>query len=190
MLKENRVWALNRKFQFWNEEMKNILLLIAILSALSVVGQRKISPTDTLKILGKIKNEKTFTLIDLDTFPQKNIADVVITDQQWEIKRTIKNLKGILLKNVLEKIELQVENHKVLNECYFIFVASDGYKVVFSWNEIFNTDTGNNLFIITEMGGKKIKEMDERILFISTKDLITGRRYIKGLQKIIVQRVD
>ena len=60
---------------------------------------------------------------------------------------------------------------------------------MFSWNEIFNTETGNNLYIITEEDGKKMNEMDESILIASTKDFKT-RRYIKGLEKIIVERAD
>ena len=61
---------------------------------------------------------------------------------------------------------------------YFVFIASDGYRVVFSWNEIYNTETGNNFFIVTEMEGKKLYDVDQRIIFISTADLKTGRRYI------------
>ena len=67
-------------------------------------------------------------------------------------------------------------------------MASDGYKVVFSWNKIYNT--GNNFFIVTELEGKKLRELDQRIVFISTADLKTGRRYINGLTKIEVKRVE
>ena len=91
---------------------------------------------------------------------------------------------------MLENIEIIVDKPKYLNEFYFIFVAADGYKAVFSWNEIFNTETGNSLYLVTEMNGKKLKEIPERILFISTKDFRTGRRYISGLDRIIIKRVD
>ena len=73
---------------------------------------------------------------------------------------------------------------------YFVFIASDGYRVVFSWNEIYNTETGNNFFIVTEMEGKKLYDVDQRIIFISTADLKTGRRYIKGLEKIEVRQLE
>ena len=76
------------------------------------------------------------------------------------------------------------------SKIYFVFKASDGYKVVFSWNEIYNTDSGNNFFIVTELEGKKLKELEQRIMFISTADLKTGRRYIKGLEKIEVRQVE
>jgi len=71
-----------------------------------------------------------------------------------------------------------------------VFTATDGYKVVFSWNEIYNAEAGNNFFILTEMDGKRIEKMDQRILFISIADFQTGRRFIKGLEKIEVKRVE
>ncbi len=71
-----------------------------------------------------------------------------------------------------------------------MFTATDGYKVVFSWNEIYNAEAGNNFFILTEMDGKRIEKMDQRILFISIADFQTGRRFIKGLEKIAVKRME
>jgi hypothetical protein len=40
------------------------------------------------------------------------------------------------------------------------------------------------------MEGKKLKYLGQRILFISTGDLKTGRRYIKGLEKIEVRQLE
>jgi hypothetical protein len=40
------------------------------------------------------------------------------------------------------------------------------------------------------MGGKKLKDLEQRIMFISAADLKAGRRYIKGLEKIEVKRIE
>ena len=73
--------------------------------------------------------------------------------------------------------------------CYFVFTASDGYRVVFSWNEIYNSESGKSFYIITEMKGKSLLEMDQRIAFLSSKDLKSGRRYIKCLESIEVKKI-
>jgi hypothetical protein len=91
---------------------------------------------------------------------------------------------------LLASILYVYDKPKFLNEFFFVFIASDGYRVIFSWNEIYNTETGNNFFIVTEMEGKKLKYLGQRILFISTGDLKTGRRYIKGLEKIEVRQLE
>lgn len=161
-----------------------------IVTTISAMGQRKTNPTDTLRIIGKIKSELSFTWSDFDTFKVIPINDIAISNQEGEIKKTLKGLKGILVKNILEKAEIKVEKPKFLNEYYFVFVAFDGYKTIFSWNEIFNSDIGNTTYLIMEQEGKSSKETEERIAVISTKDFITGKRYVKGLERIIVERVN
>ena len=166
------------------------LIVILFLASYSIQAQRTVTPSETLKIEGKIKAEKTFSITELDTFPKVIIADQVLYNHKGEVKSTVKNMKGILLKTVFADIKFDYEKPKELNEFYFIFVATDGYKVVFSWNEIYNTEAGNNFYIVTEMEGKKLKDLDQRILFISTADLKSGRRFIKALEKIEVKRVE
>lgn len=173
------------------EKMKTkTLIVLLILTSSFIYAQRTIIPSETLKIEGKIKAEKTFSIKQLDSFPKIAIADQTLYNHKGEVKSTIKNMKGVLLKTVLEGLEYNYEKPKELNEFYFVFVATDSYKVVFSWNEIYNTEAGNNFYIVTEMEGKRLKDMEQRILFIATADLKSGRRYIKALEKIQVKRVD
>jgi hypothetical protein len=166
------------------------LIIFLFLASFSINAQRTVTPSEELKIEGRIKAEKTFSIAELDTFPKLTIADQTLYNHKGEVKSTVKNMKGVLLKIVLASIQFDYDKPKELNEFYFVFVATDGYKVVFSWNEIYNTEAGNNFFIVTEMDGKKMKDMEQRILFISTADLKSGRRYIKALQKIQVKRVE
>ncbi|MFM2359046.1 MAG: hypothetical protein RLY16_1039, partial [Bacteroidota bacterium] len=63
-------------------------------------------------------------------------------------------------------------------------------KIVFSYNEIFNTEVGNNLYLVTEMDGVKIEAMDSRILLLSTKDIKGGSRNVKGLSKVVVANAE
>ena len=86
-------------------------------------------------------------------------------------------------------MEIDAENHKVLNEYYFVCIASDDYKVVFSWNEIFNNAAGKSVYIITGQDGNWAYVLDNRIALVSSKDHRTGRGYVKGLQKIVIERI-
>ena len=97
--------------------------------------------------------------------------------------------KGVLLKDILAKVEIDMPNPKLLSEFYITCIASDNYKVVFSWNEIFNIAIGKHALIITELDGKKALDMDDSIVLLCNADYATGRRYVKGLQKIIIERV-
>ncbi len=170
--------------------MKSKLILIFVLLAHLSFAQKTIEKTDEIRITGKVKAEKVIKVADLSAYKNVKIKDVVITNHLGEKKGTARKLKGVLLKDILAGVEIQSESPKTLSEFYFVFTASDGYKVVFSWNEIFNTATGNNIYILTEKDGKTIKELEDRVLLLTTSDFMTGRRYVKGLAKIEVRRAE
>jgi hypothetical protein len=141
-------------------------------------------------VTGKIKNPKIFSLADLDAFQKTAINDLIVYHHNGEIMDTLTGMTGIPLKTLLASVLYVYTKPNLFNEFYLVFSASDGYQVVFSWNEIYNTESGNIFFIVTEMEGKKLKDLEQRILFISTADLKTGRRYIKGLKTIEVRQID
>ncbi len=43
--------------------------------------------------------------------------------------------------------------------------------------------------ILTETNGKKGDQILDRIVLLSAADRATGRRYVEGLQKIIIEQV-
>ena len=95
-------------------------------------------------------------------------------------------MKSILLKTLLDSVRFDVESPRFLNQCYFKLVASDGYTLVYSFHEIYNTETGNHLFVVVEIDGKPLEEIDNRILILTTSDLKQGARNMKHLEKIVV----
>ena len=170
--------------------MKKLYILTFLLSSILSFSQKEIQSTDHFTVSGKTKNTITFNAVDLAKLESIVIPDVTITNHLGEKKSVAKSLKGILLTTVLSKIELDNDNAKTLSEFYFICIASDGYKVTFSWNELYNNPVGEHTYIVTQKDDKSVTDMKERILLISTTDFKTGRRYVKGLEKIIVARVD
>ena len=95
-------------------------------------------------------------------------------------------VKAVLVKDLLDSVEFDYESRKMLNQFYFKFVAEDGYTVVYSFNEIYNTETGNHLYVVTEMNGKSITENEKRILLLTTSDIKGGSRNMKWVKRIVV----
>ena len=154
-----------------------------------VYAQETKSVSNQFIIDGRVNNHITFSLKDAKDFRTISIDSFVIYNHMHERKRALKNIKGILLTDLLKKAGIDETNVKLFSEYYFTCVAVDGYKVVFSWNEIFNTEIGNHIIIVTEEDGLNGEAMPDRIALLSAMDYSTGRRYVKGLQKIIVDRV-
>lgn len=166
-----------------------MVVIFFIFTSLNSFAQHKIVPTDQFSVQGRVKKQLSVSLQDLDAYKKYTIDSVVITSHTLEKKHTLKRLKGALLKDILAKAEIEAATPKELSEFYIICVASDNYKVVFSWNEIFNSRSGETVYLLTEVDGKPASVSNDRIILISTSDLATGRRYVKGLQKIVIERV-
>ncbi|MBS1681173.1 MAG: molybdopterin-binding protein [Bacteroidetes bacterium] len=166
--------------------MKKYLFFLFYLIAF--FGQAQIKTTDYFTISGEVNSPVTISIPDLKKWKEVAIGDLTITNHLGAKRSESKGLKGILLKDILKTVEMKADNPKIMSEFYFIFIASDGYKVVYSWNELFNTTIGDSVYLITEKNGKTISEMDDSILVVSTKDFKTGRRNLKGLITIEIKR--
>lgn len=165
--------------------MKKTILLLLLFAARFGYSQIANETSDQFMITGKVKSEKTITLADLQKYPAVELQNIN-TSCSPKKEEKVKTVKVVLLKQILDSVAFEYEKPRMLNYYYFLFVATDGYKVVFSFNEIYNTEIGNNLYIVTEMEGRKLQEMDNRILVLTTKDIKGGTRNMKWLSKIVV----
>jgi hypothetical protein len=73
------------------------------------------------------------------------IGDIKLTDHTGAFEHQDGNLKGILLKNILNHSQWLAVSPKLFSRIYFVCTGIDGYKVVYSKNELFNTPAGDNV---------------------------------------------
>lgn len=162
--------------------MKILLSLLLVITATPLFAQHISCHTTSFTINGKVKAARTVDVKTLDSFTTVSIPDVTITNHKGEVKRTITGLKGVLLKDILQQVEIDIDNPKILSEFYLVFTACDGYKVVYSWNELFNSATRNNVYLVKEKDGANLSS-------ITPSDMMTGRRYVQGLSAITLYKV-
>jgi Gpi18-like mannosyltransferase len=166
--------------------MKQTAIIFFLFLTTSVFAQEKqTAATNAFTIAGKVKNEKTITLSALQQYPSIELNDVNISCSPRKEDK-VRSVKVVLVKTILDSVAFQYEKPRMLNQYYFLFEASDGYKMVFSFNEIYNTEIGNNLYIVTNLQGTELQVMDNRILILTTKDIKSGTRNMKWLSKIVV----
>ncbi|BAU52207.1 molybdopterin-binding protein [Mucilaginibacter gotjawali] len=169
--------------------MKYILILFLFFSS-TASAQEPLKQTLSFGISGKVKNSSIITLDSLNTYQVNVIGDIRVTDHLGTFKHQDDQLKGVLLKDILSHIVLDANSPKLYSRFYFTCMGNDGYAVVYSWNELFNTEVGNHVFIIMEKNGIKADKMPESIQMTSASDFKTGRRYLHNLEKIVVGKVD
>jgi hypothetical protein len=167
-----------------------ILFVLLFLAATCIArSQENTPPTDRFSIDGKVKNSFSFSLEEAGQYAKIGVDSLVIYNHLMQRRRTIKNIKGILLRDIIEKAVIDVQSPKILSEFYITCIAADNYKVVFSWNELFNTEIGKKVMIITESDGVQAKDGKDKIALMSAADQATGRRFVKGLSKVIIEQV-
>ena len=167
-----------------------ILLLAIVMYSITAVAQRDVKPTNSFTITGLVKQSLTIDLSTLSKYPEVTIGDMQVKNQRGEEKPAEKGMKGVLFKTFLDSAGFDVNKPKELNGIYIVLLASDGYKNVYSWNELFNDTLGDHVFIVTEKEGKRMEQVDGGILVICTADINTGRRHLKGLKEVKVKMAD
>lgn len=161
-----------------------ILLLSIVLSSYA-----KGQVTKTITVEGAIAKPLVIRFDDLKAYKSKSIDSLQILNHKQEYKSTLKGIKGVLLKDVLAKAEFSVNSPKVLSEFYVVCIADDGYKVVFSWNELFNSPTGDQTLVVTEINKTPSINQKDGIILLTPTDKATGRRYVKNFSKVSIQQV-
>ncbi|MCU0327206.1 MAG: hypothetical protein MUF45_18565 [Spirosomaceae bacterium] len=168
--------------------MRLTLAFLGILVS-NIIFAQTVESTNSIKITGLVENPVEITFQEIEKSKIVDLGNFKITNHAGEFRKEYKNVKGIALIDFLKEIKITASSPKVLSEYFIVFRASDGYSVVASWNEVFNTEIGNSFYIVVEADGKSLRNGSERILMIATKDFKTGRRHIKGLQTIEIRKI-
>ncbi len=169
--------------------IKKIAFIALIFNSHFGFSQKSIESTTQFTISGLVDQPLIISYADLEKEKIVTIGDFNITNHMGEFKKEYKNVKGVLLLDLLKNLSITTISPKLLSEYYLVFKATDGYAAVVSWNELFNTEIGNSFYLVVEADNKSQKDATEKILLISTKDFKTGRRHIKGLQSIEIKRI-
>lgn len=81
--------------------MKRLLIIVLVFISLQLTAQKTITNTENFTVEGAVKQVKTFSLQDLAGLTVKEKDSIVITNHLLERKSALKNIKGVLLKDVL-----------------------------------------------------------------------------------------
>lgn len=169
---------------------RNLLMAFIAFLSYQSIAQKVTSYTDEFSIEGLVEKSVVITLDSILSKPTKYIDSVGITNQSAARRSVIKDIKAVPLKQFLDNVTVKRDLPKQLSAYYLLLEANDGYKIVVSWNEMFNSKAGEQLYIIVEADGKGIKDMTDRITLLSLADINTGRRHMRGLKKITIRKAE
>ena len=142
--------------------------------------------SDQLVVSGAVKTTLTLKVDDLKAFPADQITSVTVT-RRVDDKETSATVRGVKLTAVLDRAAFADTGQNDWKHTVVLATATDGYQVVFSWPELFNSEIGAGTLVVFERDGHALADREGRIALVSSRDLRTGPRSVRWLARLDVR---
>lgn len=145
--------------------------------------------TERLSISGEVEHPLDLGVDELRKFPARDVKEIALESRSPANAGRIETLRGVPLRVLLERAKPIAPGRNDLKKTIFVAKASDGYAVVFTWSEVFNTAVGDGVLVYFDRDGKPLAEDEGRIAMISAADINRGPRHVRWLKSIEVRRL-
>ncbi|WP_342619221.1 sulfite oxidase-like oxidoreductase [Rhodoferax sp. GW822-FHT02A01] len=143
-----------------------------------------------LRVGGRVQRDVLLTPETLGDFAKVTIADTPLRGRTGDALRVLSGYSGIRLTDLLDKAQIVARDHNDLKKTIVVATATDDYKAVFSWNELYNTAIGEGVYVLVTKEGKPLGDEEGRFALISLQDSKTGPRHVRWLADIRATLVD
>jgi hypothetical protein len=162
-----------------------------------VAGAAQACPTDAaprtastlLTVQGAGLAPQVLTATDLAALPAVSLTlrQSVSSGPGADTERSV-TYSGHLLRDLLLNAGLGGPADRAARVTTVELVATDGYRAVFSWGELFNTAIGDRVLVITAQDGRPLDSVAGPTALRSLADLRSGPRHVRNLCAVIVRR--
>ena len=161
-------------------------LACAIVLSLAVSPAVHAQQSDSVEVHGAVKNSLRLAPDDLRAFPAAQIGEFTQT-RRTESGESSSTVRGVKLTAVLDRAGLAGQDNNDWKSAVVVATATDGYRVVFSWPELFNSPLGANVLVLFERDGQALASQEGRIALISGGDQRLGPRHVRWLRTVEVR---
>lgn len=169
-----------------------LLALVALVS-----GAASACPTDAtpraagtmLTIQGAGPATRALTVTDLAALPATSLTQrqSITSGQGAGTERSV-TWSGHLLRDILLQAGLGGPTDRGARLATLELVATDGYRALFSWGELFKTAVGDQVLVITAQDGRPLDAIAGPVALRSLADLRPGPRHVRNLCAVVVRR--
>ncbi|HTR58122.1 MAG TPA: molybdopterin-dependent oxidoreductase [Casimicrobiaceae bacterium] len=164
-----------------------VVFLLASAWAASALADAPGAVTTALTVKGSVERELTLSVDDLKRLPVQRVDDVRSVREAGgaaSSSQSARHYAGCLLRDVLERAKPVEKRRMDFRRSAVIATASDGYRVVFSWAELYLSPIGDGVLVVYERDGAPLDDSEGRIALVSLRDTRPGPRHVKWLQSI------
>jgi hypothetical protein len=95
---------------------------------------------------------------------------------------------GVLLRDVLAHAGFGAPTNRGARVGVIEAVATDGYRAVFSWGEVFNSGLGEQVLVISTQDSRALDAAAGPLALRSLGDLRPGPRHVRNLCALVIRR--
>ena len=143
-----------------------------------------------VRIIGRVAQPLSISSTALCSMDTVDTGTLPMICGSGEPKGKIGNCRGVLLAELINLAEVVVREHNDTKKMVVVVASDDGYKTVFSWQEIFNSINGEGILVILEKDGQPLYQGNGEVDLISSRDHLTGPRYVRRLKTIEIIMVE
>lgn len=158
----------------------------AIVGSLSVSPAVQAQQSDSVEVRGAVKIALRLTPDDLRASPAEQIGEFTQTRRTGSGESS-STVRGVKLTAVLDRAGLAKQDNNDWKSAVVVATATDGYRVVFSWPELFNSPLGANVLVLFERDGQPLAAQEGRIALMSGGDQRLGPRHVRWLRTVEVR---
>ncbi|WP_051261699.1 hypothetical protein [Desulfovibrio inopinatus] len=141
-------------------------------------------------ITGRVERDCGFTLSQLQAMDMVETDAMLLACGDGQPLGAIQGVRGVLLADIINETKVINKEHNDTKKMYIVVRAEDEYRVVFSWQEVFNTVVGEGVIVILERGGEPVYTNTGKVDLFSAQDTLTGPRYVKSLSTVTICILD
>ncbi len=174
--------------------IRTLLVVTGLLCGVPVLARDKVDDparfvTREITVTGAVEHDLRLGVDQLREFPPQQIGEVPLVCQTGANVGKLENFRGVRLRDILDRAVIRAPGHNDVKKMVIVASASDGYTVVFSWSEVFNSPVGDGVLVFFEKDGLPLADDEGRIALVSSRDIRTGPRHVRWLQDIEVRKV-
>ena len=169
----------------------SLVTALALIVAAPAFSQPVPPPVSKLSVAGDVANPLTLDVDGLRRLPVQQLEDVrqIRGGAASPGAEQVRRYTGVLLRDVLAAAKPVEKERHDLRQSIVVVTATDGYKAIFSWAEVFLSPIGDGALVIFERDGAPLPPTEGPLALVSLRDTNPGPRHVKWLARVELRRV-
>lgn len=144
---------------------------------------------DHVQIGGWVRTPLRLDMAALARFDPVQVEDFVVVCTLDGAHGGARALRGVPLRRLVAAADPAFEQRTDFKRVALVAESREGYRALFSWNELFNTAVGDGVLVAWHVDEAPLPEGAGPFALVSLNDRATGPRYVQRLASIELHKL-